>query len=243
VKPVHKVVAEIRRIKELWSRPFVEFADDNTFVNKPHGKRLLRALAPLDVRWFTETDISVARDSELLALMRGSGCAQVLIGLESPSPSGLRGLERRSDWKARQYDSYLAAIDRIQRHGISVNGCFVLGLDGTGVESFQQVLDFVRLSGLHEVQITVQTPFPGTPLYDRLKDADRLLDDQAWELCTLFDVNFRPENMTPAELEAGFRGLAAELYSDRETDARRHRFYRLLREARRQAPHEGGIVQ
>lgn len=230
VKPVEKVISEIRRIKELWRKPFIEFADDNTFVNKRHAKEMLRALAPEKIRWFTETDISVAQDDELMALMRDSGCAQVLIGLESASPIGLRGVERKSDWKAKQYDFYLSAVNKIQSHGISVNGCFVLGLDGTGLESFQEVLDFVSISGLHEVQITIQTAFPGTPLYDRLQKSGRLIKDNAWELCTLFDVNFQPEQMTVAELEENFRTLAQELYSEQATKERQQRYYRQLRQ-------------
>ena len=230
VKPVEKVIAEIRRIKEIWSKPFIEFADDNTFVNKKHGKELLRALVPEQIRWFTETDVSVARDDELLTLMRDSGCAQVLIGLESASQIGLRGVETKSDWKAKQYDFYISAIEKIQSHGISVNGCFILGLDGTGPESFQEVRDFVENSGLHEVQITIQTAFPGTPLYDRLQQSGRLLNDNAWELCTLFDVNFQPERMTVAELEGNFRWLTQELYSEQATKQRQQGFYRQLRQ-------------
>ncbi|UCH84110.1 MAG: B12-binding domain-containing radical SAM protein, partial [Candidatus Latescibacterota bacterium] len=168
VKPVENVIAEVRRIKEIWPRPFIEFADDNTFVNKAHSKKLVRALSRENIRWFTETDISVADDEELLALMRDSGCAQVLIGLESPTRRALEGLETRSDWKIRRLDKYHRAIAKIQAHGISVNGCFILGLDGSGPESFDQVFEFVRDSGLFEVQITIQTPFPGTLLYDRL---------------------------------------------------------------------------
>jgi len=224
------VIAEIRRIKELWPRPFIEFADDNTFVNKRHSKELLRALVPEKIRWFTESDISVARDDELMALMRDSGCAQVLIGLESASQIGLRDVEMKSDWKAKQYDFYMSAIEKIQSHGISVNGCFVLGLDGTGPESFQEVLDFVLDSGLHEVQVTIQTAFPGTPLYDRLQLSGRLINDNAWELCTLFDVNFQPERMTVAELEENFRWLVQELYSEQATKERQRRFYQQLRQ-------------
>jgi radical SAM superfamily enzyme YgiQ (UPF0313 family) len=236
VKPVEKVIAEIRRIKEIWSRPFIEFADDNTFVNKRHGRALLRAIAKEDVRWFTETDISVARDRELLALMRDSGCAQVLIGLESASWNGLQGIEKKSDWKANQYDFYLDAIREIQGHGIRVNGCFVLGLDGTGPESFQKVLEFVESSGLYEVQVTVMTPFPGTPLYDRLMDEGRLLRPDAWELCTLFDVNFRPQGMTKVELEASFRSLVCALYGEEATKERRRRFVQHMRSRRRENP-------
>jgi len=233
VKPVAKVIAEIRRIKELWPKPFIEFADDNTFANKKHAKRLVRALIPEQIKWFTETDISVARDNELLALMRDSGCAQVLIGLESPVRAGLSGIEQKLDWKAKQLDFYYSAIHKIQSYGITVNGCFVMGMDGTGPESFQQVLDFVRDSGLFEVQVTIQTAFPGTPLYDRLQASERLIDETAWELCTLFDVNFRPEGMTAEELENKFLWLVQELYSAEATKARRASFFNMRREPRK----------
>ncbi len=234
VKPVSKVIAEIQQIKRSWTKPFIEFADDNSFVNKRHSKGLLRELAKEDVRWFTESDLSIAQDDELLGLMRDSGCAQVLIGFESPSVSHLRGIETKSDWKARQYDKYMQAVERIQSHGISVNGCFVLGLDGAGTDSFQAVRDFVTESGLHEVQVTVQTAFPNTPLYQRLKDAGRIINEGAWELCTLFDVNFVPDQMSVKELEDNFRWLISELYSDEETQRRKSYFFQQLRNARRQ---------
>jgi radical SAM superfamily enzyme YgiQ (UPF0313 family) len=153
------------------------------------------------VRWFTETDLSVARDPELLSLMRDSGCAQVLIGFEAPSRGLLQGVEQKSNWKARQFDHYAEAVEAIQSRGITVNGCFVLGLDGAGPGSFGDVLQFVKESGLYEVQITVQTPFPGTPLYERLRREGRLLREGAWELCTLFDVNFRPSHIGARSLD------------------------------------------
>ncbi len=231
VKPVEKVISEIRKIKEIWPRPFIEFADDNSFANRAHAKRLLRALAVENVRWFTETDISLAEDGELLALLRDSGCAQVLIGLESPTRKALDGLEKSANWKAKQLDRYRAAIERIQSHGIAVNGCFILGLDGTDSTSFAEILDFAKTSNLYDVQVTLQTAFPGTPLYGRLRKEGRLLQDDAWETCTLFDVNFQPENMSVAELENGFRGLVRELYSDNTTQRRRKQFRKSQRKA------------
>lgn len=239
VKPVAKVIAEIRRIKEIWPHPFIEFADDNTFVNKRHGKELVRSLAKEHVRWFTETDVSVAEDEELLQLMHDAGCAQVLIGLESPSPAGLDGLEQKANWKAKQRAKYLQAIERIQRHGITVNGCFILGLDGTGPESFDEIWDFVRESGLYEIQITVQTAFPGTPLYERARRDGRLLRENAWELCTLFDVNLKPADMSVAELEAGLLSLAGRIYSDEFTRERRAKFF----ERRRAQLHDAAATQ
>ncbi len=233
VKPVERVIGEVRNIKSLWKHPFIEFADDNTFVNKPHSKQLMRALARENIRWFTETDLSVADDAELLKMMKDAGCAEVLIGLESTTFSGLDGVEQRSNWKAKRVDHYLDAIQTIQDYGIRVNACFILGLDGTGLESFDNVWRFVKESHPYDVQITVQTAFPGTPLYARLKREGRILRDEAWELCTLFDVNFRPAQMSVAELEAGFRELAGRLYSEESTRERRWQFHRNYRRKRR----------
>ena len=232
VKPVSKVIAELQRIKELWPHPFIEFADDNTFVDKRRGRELARAMIPLGLRWFTESDISVADDPELLRLLKESGCAQILVGLEAPDAAGLDGLELGHNWKLQRRDGYLRAIERIQHAGITVNGCLVLGLDPHGVESFDHVWEFVRESGLFEVQITVMTAFPGTPLYARLLREGRLLASDAWETCTLFDVNFRPAHMSVAELRQGLRDLGAKIYSAEFTEQRRRRFFKRQLELR-----------
>jgi radical SAM superfamily enzyme YgiQ (UPF0313 family) len=236
IKPVDKVIAEIRQIKRLWPRPFIEFADDNTFVHRRQSKALMRALVDEEIRWFTETDIAVADDPELLTLMREAGCAEVLIGLESPTAKGVDGVELRRNWKRGRFDQYRAAIERIQGHGVAVNGCFVLGLDGDGPEVFDAVADFVADSGLFDVQITVLTPFPGTPLHDRLLAEDRLLEPTAWERCTMFDVNFRPKQMSAETLQHELVELGRRLYTPDQRRARRSAFFahrrRFLREQR-----------
>jgi radical SAM superfamily enzyme YgiQ (UPF0313 family) len=231
VKPVEKVVAEIQAIKRIWPKPFIEFADDNSFVHREHFKRLLRELAKENLRWFTETDVRVAQDDEMLSLMRDSGCQQVLIGLETPRAAGLNGLELKDNWKLRQQDSYRAAIAKIQSFGITVNGCFILGLDGDTPEVFEDVFQFVKDSGLYEVQITFMTAFPGTPLYRRLLGEGRIIREGAWELCTLFDINVRPQHMSVEELQSGFVDLARRLYSAEETTERRRKFKAMLRDS------------
>lgn len=229
-KPTAKVIQEIKAIKKIWKKPFIEFADDNTFVNKKYWIDLLKELKHEDIRWFTETDVSVAENDELLDLMRESGCQQVLIGFESPSGKGLDGLELSGNWKMKQLDKYRYAIDRIQSHGITVNGCFVLGLDGQDKGIFDEVWKFVQESGLYEIQITVMTAFPGTPLYGRLKSERRILKDNDWAMCTLFDVNFQPKGMSIKELEKGFRDLAEKVYSAEFTQSRRSRYKEMLKE-------------
>jgi radical SAM superfamily enzyme YgiQ (UPF0313 family) len=220
-KPVAQVLAEIRAAKRWFRQPFFEFADDNTFLDRRWGRELLTALRGEELHWFTGTDASVADDTAFCDLLAEAGCRQLLIGMESPVASDLTGLDP-AEWKRRQAPRYRRVIDTLQARGVSVNGCFILGLDTHTPEVFPLVRDFVRESGLAEVQCTVLTPFPGTPLHARLKREGRLLADEFWPGCTLFDVNYRPAQMSVGELEAGLRWLFSELYSGPET-ARRKR--------------------
>lgn len=230
-KPVERVIAEIREIKQRWPRPFIEFADDNTFADPRYGRRLAEAVAEENIRWFAETDISVAQDDELLHLIAASGCRQLLVGLETPTAKGLNGIELRSNWKYRKRDFYRAALERIQSHGITLNGCFVLGLDGDTEEAFDLIPRFVEETALFDVQVTVQTPFPGTPLYRRLEGAGRLIEPRNWRKCSLFDVNFHPTSMTAERLEQKFRELIQLLYSQEAVAARHRRFVQVYGEA------------
>ncbi len=223
-KPAEKVLAEIDKIKTLWRRPFIEFADDNSFVNKAYWKRLLPDLKKRKVRWFAETDISCGEDEDLLDLMQESGCAEALIGLESPVSDGLNGLELKSNWKWKHLKYARESIRRIQGHGIRVNGCFMIGLDGHGPGIFNEVFDFATELKLFDVQITFPTPFPGTPFYAKLKAEGRLLEENAWNKCTLFDINFRPSDMEPEELRRGFMELGSKLYSEDFADWRKRSF-------------------
>jgi radical SAM superfamily enzyme YgiQ (UPF0313 family) len=224
-KPIPKIIAELHAIKRLWPAPFIEFADDNTFADKRHGHALTEALRGEHIRWFTETDISVAQDEALLRKMEQSGCAQILIGLEDPA-EGTSGIELKHDWKARQRAHYIESIRKIQDHGITVNGCFVLGLDTHTEASFDRIWEFVQQSELYEIQLTVLTPFPGTPLYERFARDGRLLEPTAWEKCTLFDVIYQPARMSVNGLRQGLLDLAKRVYSQEFTDYRRRQFVR-----------------
>jgi radical SAM superfamily enzyme YgiQ (UPF0313 family) len=162
--------------------------------------------------------------------MRKSGCAQILIGLESPKRSALQGVEQKANWKFNQAHKYMDAIQRIQDAGITVNGCFVLGLDHSDTNSFDDIWEFIQKSGLYEVQITVMTPFPATPLYDRLLREGRILKGNAWELCTLFDINYQPKQMSVEELNSGLLALSQKLYSDDAVNTRVRRFFKRKKE-------------
>ena len=136
----------------------------------------------------------------------------------------------RKGWKLKQYDHYLSAIDNIQSHGVSVNGCFILGLDSDTPDIFETTRDFIEKSQLLEAQITFLTPFPGTRLYQRLKREGRLLKDVFWDRCTLFDINYVPKNMTVAQLENGLTWLGSQVYSEEAYNRRKIHYKQIIKQ-------------
>lgn len=228
-KPVELVIRDLEAIEKLWPRPFIEFADDNTFVGKKYGKELCRALIPHGIRWFTETDITVADDEELLELMYQSGCEQILIGLETISDKAIREADGHG-WKAKKLKTYREAIDRIQSHGITCNGCFVIGFDGHDSSVFENVRRFALETNLLETQVTVLTPMPGTETYGKLRMEGRLLRERPWDSCTLFDVTFRPQQMSVRDLEEGMIYLFKELYNSTVYTKRKRHYMEIMKQ-------------
>jgi len=235
-RPVAHVLRDLDAIEAVQPGAFVEFADDNTFVDHAWSRELCEALAPRRMKWFTETDLSVADDPALCDVLARSGCRQLLIGLESPNERALRGVEQRADWKAVRARDYAASLHQLQSRGVTVNGCFVLGLDDHGPEIFEQVLEFAEANALWEVQVTALTAFPGTPLHERLEREGRIVEPGRWDLCTLFDVNFEPARMSREQLRAGLRWLTERLYADAALRRRRRAFLARRRAALRALP-------
>jgi radical SAM superfamily enzyme YgiQ (UPF0313 family) len=236
-KSLDQVRRELEAILSIWPDAFIELADDNTFVDKRWSIELAALLGEYGVRWFTETDISVADDDRLLEGLAKSGCAQILIGLESSNADALRRVDRRS-WKSTQAADHLTKVKRIQAHGIPVNGCFVFGLDDDDRGCFDRTREFVEESELCDVQITLLTPFPGTRLYSEMRRQGRLLESIFWPKCTLFDLTFRPACMPADELTEGFRALMSDLYDANAKLRRRARWRSCLQQRPRRLPSE-----
>jgi radical SAM superfamily enzyme YgiQ (UPF0313 family) len=234
-KTVDQVVAEIEAVCEIWHRPFIEFADDNLFVDHAWGAELLERITPLGVRWFAETDISIANAPELLAALRPAGCYQLLIGLESTSRDNLQSLDA-TGWKAKQVDDYVAAVRAIQDTGVTVNSCFIVGLDGDTPDVFDDIRAFVADAQPLEVQVTVLTPFPGTRLFHRLEAEGRLDPAPFWHKCTLFDLNFAPAGMSREELRSGLYRLFTDLYNEEAFARRKGQYRELIRRLRHDKP-------
>jgi len=67
------------------------------------------------------------------------------------------------------------AILKIQDNGIAVVGGFIFGSDTDTKDIFDKTVDFIHDTQIDAAQFTIQTPTPGTKLYQQLASEDRLL--------------------------------------------------------------------
>lgn len=214
-KPVEKIREELSRIRKRDRTPLIELADDNTFAGEREWEEVFATFRKSGARWFTESDWRIGERPELLSQLASSGCVQILIGIESLV---LRypGMGK----KQAELERILQAVEAIQEAGVAVNGCFIAGAEGETQKSLERLVEFLKGSPFAEVQVTLQTPFPGTGLYRKLKNENRLLPTRGWEHYTLFDVTYEPDRMSVEELELGFREVLGEVFGEGETNRR-----------------------
>jgi radical SAM superfamily enzyme YgiQ (UPF0313 family) len=201
-----KHVAE--EIKAL-GRPWVLFADDNIIGHGRHSRELFRELEPLHITWFGQASLHGMQDPETLKLMADSGCRAVLVGFESVNRQTLIACGKRQN----QPERYLETVKRMHDVGIAVWAAFVFGFDEDTQGVFEETAEFAIRAKVLIAQFTVLEPYPGTPLYGRLKQEGRLLDEQWWlrEQRDGFPV-FRPKRMTPEQLFEGWQSAWSLFY-------------------------------
>jgi radical SAM superfamily enzyme YgiQ (UPF0313 family) len=206
-RPAEDVCDEIRRMK----KPLYFFVDDNITSNIDEAKELYRRLIPLKIRWVSQASINVAFDEELLQLLAASGCQALLIGFESLNPENLRQMHKSFNTMKGGYE---VALANLRRHGIRLYTTFIVGYDGDSPESLREVVSFAERHRFYIVAFNHLTPFPGTPLYERLQTEGRLLFDRWW-----LDpgyrygmVPFTPAGMTANEVKEGCIAARSEFY-------------------------------
>jgi len=198
-RPIDRVIEEVKRVRRRGRMIF--FIDDNISSNLGACKELMRALIPLGVRWVSQSSINVAYDEEALELMRQSGCQGVLVGFESLERETLRSMNKGFNMMRGGIPE---AIRNFQRFGLRLYGTFVFGYDRDDAATFERAVEFAIDQGLFIAAFNHITPFPGTPLYERLLAEERLLYP-AWWLDARYRYNmvpFSPRRMSPEELSA-----------------------------------------
>ncbi|MFC1590505.1 B12-binding domain-containing radical SAM protein [Candidatus Omnitrophota bacterium] len=211
-KTIDQVVNEIIQVKSIWPRFKLGFADDNLFLDRSYARRLVDELIKLDVRWFGQTDVSIAEDVEMLRKLKKSNCMSLFIGFESISKISLSKADK-FDWKSKQIKKYPEAIKNIQSFGIGIVGSFIVGFDEDNYTIFDALSNFIIENNIYASQITALTPLPGTKIRERLKKENRILSTK-WDNYTFTNINFIPAKMTPKELEEGLEMVYKKIYSN-----------------------------
>jgi len=179
-------------------RQFLFLMDDSLAVDPDFLKEFLEALLRHRLvprhGWHSQMRADVARDPELLRLMRLTNCMFVTCGFESLDPRSLKTLG-----KGQSAADVRRAVAGLRDAGIIVNGFFMFGTDADGPETFAATVDFARRSGCMLAGFMPLTPFPGTPTYAKLEREGRIFT-RDWELYDVQHVVFHPARMSAAEL-------------------------------------------
>lgn len=202
-KPIDWVIEDIRQ----FGQKKIIFIDLNLVSDTTYAKALFTQLIPLKVSWFGLSTVLIAHDQELMELMAKSGCKGLLLGLETISEESLKDAKKRFNASV----GYKKLIADLHYLGISVQGCFVFGLDHDTTDVFDATVEFAIDAGIDLPRFSVLTPFPGTPLHSRLAAENRILT-RDWELYDGQHVVFQPKNMSVEALINGHEAAWKKVY-------------------------------
>ncbi|MFD1260472.1 B12-binding domain-containing radical SAM protein [Entomomonas asaccharolytica] len=198
--------------KQKRSKKIFFFVDDN-FAGNIHESRLwLPELAKLNIRWITQMSINAAHDESFLKELAESGCKGVLIGFESLNEENLKLMNKRFNTMKGGFSQALA---NLRKYGIAVYGTFVFGYDHDTEDSFSQAVTFAEREGMYIAAFNHMTPFPGTPLYKRLQQENRLRYEHWWldDYYRYNEVPFYPTQLTPEQVTTGCVSARRDFYS------------------------------
>jgi len=198
-------------IKDIQNSPHHLFflVDDNLVADVHNAKALLRKLIPLKIKWAGQGTLAMAKDPELLQLMKESGCELILIGFESLEQENLQQMNKSFNVALGERDEL---VQRIHDAGIGIYATFVFGYDGDTEQTFADTLAFAKKHNFYTTAFNHLLPHPGTRLYQRLAAENRLIYQKWWldERYIYGDIAFQPKNMTAGELSQYCRDIRKE---------------------------------
>ena len=173
-RPIDAIVADLASLDR---RRLFFFVADNFAADMAFARELAEAMRPLGIRWVTQMSVNAAHDEAFLALLKASGCQGVLIGFESLDAQVLRSMRKTFNTMRTGFDGALA---NLRRHGLRIYGTFVFGYDNQGADAFEKAAEYAIRHDFYLAAFNHLTPFPGTPLYDRVSREERLAYERWW---------------------------------------------------------------
>ncbi len=213
------IVNEMLRLKERARRTrgaiAVFFVDDNLAINVERTKSLLRDIiaAGAQLSWVGQISANLLRDDELVDLIAASGGRWIFIGMESLDPENLASVNK----KFVKPGEYASVLERLARRNVYAITSFIFGLDHDAPGVAARTLDAIAKWPPTLPVFGQITPFPATPLYDRLLKEGRLTRPKHWLDFTPFHMAHSPLHMTCSQVQAEVKHAWAEAYSPEAT--------------------------
>jgi len=204
----------VREIHRLGLRN-VFVVDDNFIGNKKEAKALLHALAAWQrqhgypIEMMTEVTLNIAQDDELLHLMREANFSTIFVGIETPRAASLQETHKTQNLR----ESIVDSVHRIQRAGMEVMAGMIVGFDHDDISIFEEHFQFIQAARITVSMTGMLNAVPKTPLYDRLKQAGRLVAESVGDQFVF--TNIVPHGMSREQLYDGYKHLLQRLYSYR----------------------------
>ena len=205
------VIEELRRYDRRGNSVF--FYDDNFTADRERTKELLRAMIRERFRfsWTTQVRADVARDIELVRLMKKAGCHTVYIGFESVNPGSLDAMKKK-----QTVADLVQAARVLRRNGIHIHGMFVLGFDQDDWTTVRKTVRFAKKARLSTTQFLILTPLPGSEFYNRMQ-AEHRLRFRDWALYDAHHAVFDPARFSLFDLQKAQIFCHRKFYSLKQT--------------------------
>ena len=209
------IVDEMLRIKARTrttrGKAAVFFVDDNFAINGKRTKALLRDIiaAGAELSWVGQISANLLKDHELLDLIAASGGKWIFIGMESLDPANLASVNKSFN-KPADYANVLQELAK--RHVYAITS-FIFGLDNDSTGVAERTLSQIRDWPPGLPVFGQITPFPATPLYDRLLKEGRLTRPKHWLEFAPFQMAHTPLKITIPQVQDEVRYAWTNSYS------------------------------
>lgn len=189
----------MRYLRQRYAIRHINFYDDQFTLNR---KRVLDLTEILLTRPLGMTYNCAVRaehiDRDLVRQMKQSGCWQMNLGIETGDQQLLAQHRQNPD-----LEHLSSTIRMIKEEGIRTKGLLMIGLPGETEESVHRSMKYVFSLPIDDFNLAKFTPFPGSPIYDKIHELGDF--DEAWEKMDCMNFQFITKGMTRQRLEELFR--------------------------------------
>ncbi len=208
---IERVISELKALLNKGCDWFF-FYDDNFAANPKRTKALLKRIISekLKFKWGAQIRAEIAKDSEMMDLMKQAGADFFYIGFESINPETLECFQKK-----QSLEDIESSIKTIHKYDINIHGMFVLGSDADTKEVISKTTDFAIKTDLETIQLMALIPLPGTAIYKEIKDDNRILTFD-WSKYDGHYAVFKPLRMSPFDLQWGIIKGLMKFYSWKE---------------------------